>query len=113
MTDRPDPPIGTLPSLPLTILLGTAAAALVIPFLRWLALVILSDPIPPWPVWVDFVAIKAVAGACVVAAAYAARRVPDGWRRSCVRWALFLLLIESDVGDFASESLGYWLLVSV
>src|SRR5687767_9284531 len=89
MTDRPDLRIGALPSLPLTILLGTAAAALVIPFLQWLALVIFRDPIPPWPVWVDFIAIKAVAGACVGAAAYAARRLPDGWLRSCVRWTLW------------------------
>jgi len=109
MTDGPDSPIRVLRSLPLAILLGTAASTILIPFLGWIGLLIAGVPSPPGPVWERFLAIHAVAGACLGAAAYAAARLPPGWPR----WFLFFFVLGAltggDVDDYAREPLDAWL----
>ena len=109
MTNRPKPLVRALRSLPLAIVLGTTASTIGTPFVHWLDLLIGRAPMPPWPVWADYLAIRAVAGACLGAAAYAAVRLPDGWLRTCLYLILFLLLMEGDIQDFARWPLGFWL----
>lgn len=109
MTDRPDPPSGVLRSLPLAILLGTAASVVVWPIIQWSGMRIFGDPIPPWAVWKDYLTIRVVAGVCAGAAAYAVNRLPDGWLRWCLFWILFFVMLEGDVDDFARWSLDHWL----
>src|SRR3712207_5663046 len=105
MTAQFDPPVPLLRSLPLAILLGTAVSAVVMPFLRWFGMWISGGvPVPPGAVWVEYLAIKAVAGACAGAGMYAAGRLPPGWLRMCLCWILFWVLIEGDADDFARWS---------
>jgi hypothetical protein len=108
---RPDPPLRVLRSLPLAILLATAISGIAMPFLHWLALLILPLAVPPGPVWLQFVGIRAAAGACVGAAMYVAGRLPHGWLRWCLYWTLLFLLIEGDMPDFTSSSLDRYLSV--
>lgn len=109
MTHRPDPPVRVLRSLPLAIVLGIAASAIGTSLLSWIELLIAGMPVPPGPVWLDYMAIRAVAGACLGAAMYALGWLPDGWLRTCLFWTLFFVLIEGDMHDFTRWSLGYWL----
>lgn len=111
MTDRPDPLHRVQRSLPIAILFGAAVSAIGISFLEWIGLLIARIPSPSAPVWLEYVAIRAVAGACVGAAMYAAGRLPHGWLRSFLFWTLFFLLIQGDVPDFVSDSRGRFLTV--
>lgn len=109
MTERSDPPLRLLRSLPLTILWVTVLSTVVLPFIRWLGLLTIPGSVPPWPVWMGYLAIQAVTGVCAGAALYAAGRLPPGWLRMCLYWILFFVLTEGDVDDFARWSLGHWL----
>jgi hypothetical protein len=109
MTERPDPPLRILRSLPLTIFLVTALFSIVWPFVSWLGLLPYPESIPPWPVWTDYLAIRAVAGVCVGASLYVVSRLSGSWLRMCLYWILFFVLTGGDVDDFARWSLGRWL----
>ena len=111
MTHRPDPPPRVLRSLPLAILLGVAASVVGTSLLSWIELLVAGMPVPPWPVWLDYMAIRAVAGTGLGAAMYALGWPPHGWLRKCLTWILFFALIGGGVHDFTRWSLGYWLLV--
>lgn len=113
MTDRLDALVrAPLRSLPLAILLGTAASGIVIPFLQWLGLLVFRyTPSPPGSVWVDFMLTRAATGAFVGAAAYMAGRLSAGWLRTCLHWTLLVLLIEGEIDDFVGNSLGEFLIV--
>jgi hypothetical protein len=100
----------TLRSLPLAILLATAASVTVIPFLRWFGIWIFGVvPMPARAVWLEYLAIKAVAGACVGVGVYAVGRLPDGWVRTCLFGILYFVLLEGDPEDLARWPLDHWL----
>jgi hypothetical protein len=109
MTERADP-LPRTPSLLQTILLGTVLCAVVTPALQWLTLTIFHDtPNPDGSVWLGYLLIQAVSGACVGAALYAVgRRFQDPlrWYASGV---LFCLLIGGDLHDYVRRSLGEYL----
>src|SRR5688500_14008777 len=98
MTDR-DPPVRVLRSLPLTILVVTSLSAIVWPFVEWLTLLTFREPIPPWPMWTDYLAVRAAAGVCVGASLYAVSRIPRSWLRMCLYWILFFVLLGGDFED--------------
>lgn len=110
MTNRPDPPVRVLRSLPLAILLGMAVSVINAVLTRqYIVLRAIDLPLPTGPAWVDYLAIRAVAGACAGAGMYALGWPPEGWRRMCLFWIMFFVFVGGDVDDFARWSLGYWL----
>jgi hypothetical protein len=110
MTHRPDRTGGVLRSLPFAIVAGIALSVIGAVFSRYYIGLRLTDvPLPTGQAWVNYLAIRAVAGACVGAGIYAVGWPPKGWLRTCLFWTLFLALTGGDVDDFARWSLSYWL----
>jgi hypothetical protein len=109
MTHPSDPPVAALRSLPRAILLGTALSAVVLPSLEWLTLMMYRELPQPPSLWVGYLAIKVVSGACLSAAFYAVWQPP----RDPLRWYLLsfllFLLIGGDMEDYATRSLGSYL----
>ena len=110
MTHRPDPPVRVPRSLTLAIVAGIALSVIGAVLSRYYIGVRLPDaPLPTGQAWVNYLAIRTVAGACVGAGIYAVGWPPEGWLRTCLFWTLFPALTGGDVDDFARWSLGYWL----
>lgn len=108
-----DPPVPAPDSLPLAIVVGVVLSAILLPFVQWMLLPIFLIPAPPRAVWVDYVAVRAVAGACVGVVMYASGRLSHGWLRTCLGWTAFLLLTQGYVEEFAREPLHRFLSVWV
>lgn len=66
-------------------------------------------PLPTGSAWVDYLAIRAVAGVCAGAALYAAGRLPVSWLRGFLYCSSLLLVMGGDPDDYARWSLGEWL----
>ena len=111
MISQPDPPVRTLHWLLLAVLVGIATSVVVVPFLYWLAFLIFREPVPPAPVWADFLVVRGVAGAFTGAAMYASSRLSHGWLRTCLYWTAFTLLVGGTIDDFAREPLHRFLSV--
>jgi hypothetical protein len=110
MTDRSHPLAGVLRSLPLAILCGAALSGIVMTFVYWLSMRIVDLPhMPHTRVWVDFALTRAVVGACVGAAGYAAAQFPQGRPRWYLCWILIYLLAGGEMHDFMDRSLGAYL----
>lgn len=110
MTDRPDPTPRVLRSLPIAIVAGIAVAVIGAVFSRYyIGLQVPDAPLPTGQAWVNYLAIRAVAGACVGAGIYALGWPPKGWLRTCLFLTLCLALSGGDPDDFARWSLGEWL----
>ncbi|HEX2078119.1 MAG TPA: hypothetical protein VHG08_10435 [Longimicrobium sp.] len=118
MTSRPDPSVLGLRSLPHAILLGAALFAVVPPFVQWSVHLIGGRfPLPPLSVWVGFIAVQAVAGACAGAIVYAAGRLPPGRLRICLFGIANFLFIGGRIEEFVHEPLylflSFWALSSL
>lgn len=109
MTPPSDPPVAALRSLPRAILLGTALSAVVLPSLEWLTLMMYRELPQPPSLWVGYLAIKVISGVCLSAAFYAVWQLPRTPERWYLLSVLFFLLIEGDMEDYASGSLGSYL----
>ncbi|HEU0302061.1 MAG TPA: DUF6518 family protein [Longimicrobium sp.] len=108
-----DPPVPAPGSLPLAIVVGMALSAILMPLVQLILLPIFRIPLPPLPVWVDYLAVRAVAGACVGVVMYASGRLSHGWLRMCLGWTAFVLLVLAYVDDFARMPLHRFLSVWV
>lgn len=112
-----DPPVPAPGSLPLAIVVGIAFSAILLPLVQWMLLLIFRIPVPSRPVWVDYLAVRAVAGACVGVVMYASGRLSHGWLRTCLGWTAFMLLTQGYVEDFAREPLhrflSVWVVISL
>lgn len=109
MTNRLHLLLRAVRSLPGAILLGIAVSVIGAVLSRYYIGLLLPDaPLPTGQAWLNYMAIRAVAGACVGAGIYAVGWPPEGWLRMCLFWTLLLVLGGGDVDDFARWSLGKW-----
>lgn len=111
MTDQSSPEPGELRSLPETVLLAAAVSVIGVTAFKYLLLLVTFTPVPPAPVWVDYLVFRAGAGVSAGVVAYLAERRPRGWLRTCLSVVAILLLFDGDVDDLARWSLHAYLAI--
>lgn len=98
-------------SLLLAVLLGIGVSAVFIPAVEGLTAVISREPIHPQQVWVGYLAIRVLSGACLGAAWYWVGGLSRGALRLYLNWILLFLFIGGGLQDYASRSAGEYLFV--